>query len=371
MTTMRSPEAHGQPGKRVVFAWEQTKEELSLLVRMPPGTLTRDIVCRIEGRNVYVATAGDPKSLIDGELWSTVNRDYVWSVQEEQMTIEFEKAVPRFWPTAFVGGPEIDVDSLIKEEKESQQPSWTIHPNMPAEPVRVTDKATLRMLKSDFPQLDIPVGPDGKAHEVEHKNYTGPRSKFEWGPLPQTDDPPEKDDGFVDEAKKYADEVSKLSTEEMVARLFRTEEDIRKANAAPGPSLCPSFASASSSATSASSAAAPPAAPSGGANSSTASTAEPPRGPYTWGAVPPAEPAPREGAPGASEEEPWYPSFEAAAKARAAKRETFKGEVGGVGGEPRGDGAGAGGASSAGESGATPMSTDDAPRYEWGALPSG
>ena len=52
-------------------------------------------------------------------------------------------------------------------------------------PRRVTDRETLRKLKAEMPQLDIPgVADVGGVANVEHKNYSGPRKQFSWGAIP-------------------------------------------------------------------------------------------------------------------------------------------------------------------------------------------
>ena len=57
-------------------------------------------------------------------------------------------------------------------------------------PRRVTDRETLRKLKAEMPQLEIPgVADVGGVAEVEHKNYSGPRKQFSWGAIPAAPPP--------------------------------------------------------------------------------------------------------------------------------------------------------------------------------------
>lgn len=57
-------------------------------------------------------------------------------------------------------------------------------------PRRVTDRETLRKLKAEMPQLDIPgVADVGGVANVEHKNYSGPRKQFSWGAIPAAPPP--------------------------------------------------------------------------------------------------------------------------------------------------------------------------------------
>ena len=60
-------------------------------------------------------------------------------------------------------------------------------------PRRVTDRETLRKLKAEMPQLDIPgVADVGGVANVEHKNYSGPRKQFSWGAIPAASPPTAK-----------------------------------------------------------------------------------------------------------------------------------------------------------------------------------
>ena len=60
-------------------------------------------------------------------------------------------------------------------------------------PRRVTDRETLRKLKAEMPQLDIPgVADVGGVANVEHKNYSGPRKQFSWGAIPAAPSPTAK-----------------------------------------------------------------------------------------------------------------------------------------------------------------------------------
>lgn len=60
-------------------------------------------------------------------------------------------------------------------------------------PRRVTDRETLRKLKAEMPQLDIPgVADVGGVANVEHKNYSGPRKQFSWGAIPAAPPPAAK-----------------------------------------------------------------------------------------------------------------------------------------------------------------------------------
>ena len=117
-----------------------------------------------------------------GELHEAV-ADSVWSLERGgALTLELEKARPRWWPCALKGGPEVDVQALVAREKAEREPAFKADPSAEAAPRQITDREQLRALKAQFPHLNIKV--DGDLHSTEHKNYTGARQAFDWGAVP-------------------------------------------------------------------------------------------------------------------------------------------------------------------------------------------
>ena len=99
------------------------------------------------------------------------------------LTVEIEKARPRFWPCAIRGHPEVDVAALQAQEKAEQEPFYKPPPDAEAQPRRVNDRETLLKLKAEFPQLAASL-PVEDPHTTTHRNHAGPRKTFDWGALP-------------------------------------------------------------------------------------------------------------------------------------------------------------------------------------------
>jgi uncharacterized membrane protein YgcG len=170
-------------------SWTQTKSELTVVVQLPSGSRARDVTCTVASGRVAIGVSGVAQPLLEGELSNAVVGS-VWSVEAEVLTLELEKQAPRYWRSAIVGGPEVDVAALLERDRREAQPAFVPPPDADATPQRVTDKETLRKLKAEFPQLSVPIGPAGDEHTVTHQNYNGPRRDFDWGPLPSTEDEP-------------------------------------------------------------------------------------------------------------------------------------------------------------------------------------
>jgi hypothetical protein len=71
------------------------------------------------------------------------------------------------------------VAALVAKEKREAEPAYKPPPDADMTPRRVTDKETIRKLKAEFPQLELPV--DTQEHKATHANYAGHRSAFSWG----------------------------------------------------------------------------------------------------------------------------------------------------------------------------------------------
>ena len=161
------------------YRWTQTKGELTLLVRLPAGFGARDVSATASGGALQVSCRGSV--LVAGVLHAGIAGS-VWSVEKGLLTFELEKARATFWPCALRGDTEVDVAALLEKEKRDLEPAYKPDPNGDSIPQRVTDKETLRKLKAEFPQLELPMGED--VHTATHRNFAGPRKAFEWGALP-------------------------------------------------------------------------------------------------------------------------------------------------------------------------------------------
>ena len=174
--TADAPTADAPPPN---YEWTQTKEELTITVALPAGTSSAQISVACAKTTLAIGLKGAAAPLVAGELHEAV-ADSVWSLERGgALTLELEKARPRWWPCALKGGPEVDVQMLVAREKAEREPAFKADPSAEAAPRQITDREQLRALKAQFPHLNIKV--DGDLHSTEHKNYTGARQAFDWG----------------------------------------------------------------------------------------------------------------------------------------------------------------------------------------------
>ena len=269
------------------YEWSQTKAELTISLPLPEGVGARDISCNISDRNVSIRTRADVE-LLQGKLWST-SSSTVWSVDGRTLNLEVEKVDSRFWPCALEGGTCVDVKALEAKEKRDAEPVYKPHPGeiFPASalchahtrnrprtvaggmsdcliclvhadagmvPQQVTDKATIRKLKAEFPQLELPVA---DTHTATHANYAGHRSAFSWG--------------SVDRAAAAAEIVSTGTSADAPALVPAVDG---------GSSLTPALESFSPTASTA------PSEPQADAMGAPSPPADPQNVPYSWGSLP-------------------------------------------------------------------------------------
>ncbi|CAN0053060.1 unnamed protein product, partial [Phaeothamnion confervicola] len=96
----------------------QTLSELSVVVPVPPGTKSREIVCDITNRRLKVALKGADKHLIDGELHQKVIvDDCCWTLEDgKEVNILLQKENKmEWWNCVIKGDPEIDTTKVVPE----------------------------------------------------------------------------------------------------------------------------------------------------------------------------------------------------------------------------------------------------------------
>ena len=116
------------------YIWSQTKQDLTLLVQLPPDTSARSVRCEVRAGalTLWVGAATEP--LLAGTLHDKVSNS-VWTIDAGQLNLELEKARPRFWPSALQGHAEVDVKALISREKAEQEPAYKMPPGRGSRPL--------------------------------------------------------------------------------------------------------------------------------------------------------------------------------------------------------------------------------------------
>ena len=117
------------------YDWSQTREDLTLQVPFPPSTPTSGIVCTVSQGRLTVGLRGEAP-IVDGELFDALSH-HTWCLEGgSRLTLELEKARPRYWPCVLRGDPEVDVAALKAKDKLESEPAYKPHPGEHAHPLR-------------------------------------------------------------------------------------------------------------------------------------------------------------------------------------------------------------------------------------------
>ena len=108
--------AHLLPDGRVAYEWEQTLEDVTVYVAVPPGTRARDLDVAIGKSTLRVGIAGNPPYL-EHALAETVRPDEsVWTLEDGELRCELAKVIRgKSWSAPF----EAHRASANKEECEA------------------------------------------------------------------------------------------------------------------------------------------------------------------------------------------------------------------------------------------------------------
>jgi len=96
------------------YKWTQTKEEVLITIPIPTGLKGRDITCEIKSQHLKMGLKGKPL-IIDGAFFQKVNIDEsTWIIEAGNVEITLTKGATssKWWKSAIVGDPEIDVERL-------------------------------------------------------------------------------------------------------------------------------------------------------------------------------------------------------------------------------------------------------------------
>ncbi|CAM9937541.1 unnamed protein product, partial [Laminaria digitata] len=105
-----TPPPIGNGGRTEKYEWTQTLQELSVVVPIPEGLKSRDIVCDITKSRLRVGVRGQPL-LVDGEMYNKVKvDDSFWTLEDgKEVNIALQKENQmEWWKCVVKGDPEIN-----------------------------------------------------------------------------------------------------------------------------------------------------------------------------------------------------------------------------------------------------------------------
>eukprot|EP01100_Stratorugosa_tubuloviscum_P008722 TRINITY_DN362_c0_g1_i2.p1 TRINITY_DN362_c0_g1~~TRINITY_DN362_c0_g1_i2.p1 ORF type:complete len:155 (+),score=74.45 TRINITY_DN362_c0_g1_i2:49-513(+) len=94
------------------YSWTQTEEEVTITMKIESTATSRDVFVRFEKQHLIAGLRGQP-ALIDGHLFDeVVVHDSSWSFTEGEVQITLQKKNQKWWGSAIVGDPSIDLDLI-------------------------------------------------------------------------------------------------------------------------------------------------------------------------------------------------------------------------------------------------------------------
>nr|XP_043615119.1 protein BOBBER 1 [Erigeron canadensis] len=99
------------------YSWGQSLQEVNINIPVPPGTLSRSIVCDIKKNRLKVGLKGQPP-LLEGDLYKSVKvDDSFWSLEDKKaISILLTKQDQMdWWKFLIKGEPEIDTQKVEPE----------------------------------------------------------------------------------------------------------------------------------------------------------------------------------------------------------------------------------------------------------------
>lgn len=112
-----SPPPEGNGGRTDTYVWTQTLQELNVVIAVPPGTKTRQVVVDIKNRHLKVGLKGEAP-IIDGELQKRVIvDDSFWTLEDnKEIAINLQKDNKmEWWSCVIQGDPEINTKKVQPE----------------------------------------------------------------------------------------------------------------------------------------------------------------------------------------------------------------------------------------------------------------
>lgn len=116
---------------RTIYEWEQTLEEVTIDIPLPPGAAKKDLAVKVTNDHLTVGLKGLPPYL-DADFPAKVKSDEsYWTVEEGTLSLQLCKIVKAdFWASALVGHElapaeqTADREQLMRERFQEEHPGF-------------------------------------------------------------------------------------------------------------------------------------------------------------------------------------------------------------------------------------------------------
>lgn len=100
------------------YSWTQSLQEVNIVIPVPAGTKSKDVVYEVKMGHLKVGLKGQPAPIIDGDLFHKINPgECFWSI-EDQCAVSVmltKKDQSEWWKSLVKGDPEIDTQKVEPE----------------------------------------------------------------------------------------------------------------------------------------------------------------------------------------------------------------------------------------------------------------
>lgn len=93
------------------YCWSQSYNEVDLFLKLPENVKSRDLIVQSTSKAINVKLK-DGTKLLDGELCKACKLDPIWSVDNNELQIHFEKVKEIWWDCFITSEPKLDISKI-------------------------------------------------------------------------------------------------------------------------------------------------------------------------------------------------------------------------------------------------------------------
>jgi len=95
------------------YNWSQGINEVTVQVKIPAGTRAKNLNVDMTSTKLKVVLKGENRTIIEGDWYERIKvDDSTWSVDDDSLVFNLEKASENIWKTVLKGDQEIDATKV-------------------------------------------------------------------------------------------------------------------------------------------------------------------------------------------------------------------------------------------------------------------
>lgn len=93
------------------YSWSQSYNEVDLFVNLPENVKSRDLIVHSTSKNISVKLKNG-NILLSGDLCQACRLDPIWSIDNNELQIHFEKVKEIWWDCFLTSEPKLDISKI-------------------------------------------------------------------------------------------------------------------------------------------------------------------------------------------------------------------------------------------------------------------